>query len=91
MPTDTLPMPAVENVTVATLPLSPGGVLLSSWHVVRGREGVGVARVVTLHGGAVRAYYAEDGRLLGAEVLSEGAWEVEDYLPPGVNEGEGSV
>jgi hypothetical protein len=79
------------TVTFTTPPLSPGGELLTSWHVVRGREGVGVGRRVSLHGGAVRAYYAEDGRLLGAEVLSEGAWEVEDYLPPGVNEGEGSV
>jgi hypothetical protein len=86
-------LPAVVTVTFSTLPLSPGGVLLSSWHVVRGRERVGVGRVVTLHGGAVQAYYAGDGRLLGAEVLNEGAWEVEDFLPPGAGEqeGEGSV
>jgi hypothetical protein len=79
------------TVTFTTPPLSPGGELLTSWHVVRGREGVGVGVVVTLHAGAVRAYYAGDGRLLGAEVLSEGAWAVADYLPPGANEGEGSV
>jgi hypothetical protein len=91
MPTDTLPLPAVATVTFTTAPLSPGGELLTSWHVVRGRERVGVGRVVTLHEGAVRAYYDAAGWLLGAEVLSEGAWAVEDYLPPGAGEQEGEA
>jgi hypothetical protein len=85
--------PAVATVTFVTPPLSPGGELLTSWHVVRGRERVGVGRVVTLHEGAVVAYYDAAGWLLGAEVVSEGAWAVADYLPPasGEQEGEGSV
>jgi hypothetical protein len=79
------------TVTFTTPPLSPGGELLTSWHVVRGRERVGVGRAVTLHEGAVVAYYDAAGWLLGAEVLSEGAWEVEDFLPPASGEQEGET
>jgi hypothetical protein len=88
MTTVDTPVSPPATVTFTTAPLSPGGELLSSWHVVKGRERVGVGRVVTLHAGAVRAYYDAAGWLLGAEVLSVGAWAVADYLPPGANEGE---